>query len=228
MGISGKEVLIIDDDPDLRKIASKVFEVAGIGVSEADSVAAGIAKANEKAPHLVILDLKMPNESGFVFLEKRTSIPALKSVPVIVMSAIRDKAAILQAISLGAEDYIVKPFHTAILLQKTRKALRDQAFLSYGFSENQMPDVYAVIPGQIVRANEAGFMLEAPVRIAPESNMKVVSQLLEDFGCQNCKLKASNIASRGGLAKQFLTHVKFVGLTEVLATQIRRTVRYWK
>jgi CheY-like chemotaxis protein len=68
---------------------------------EASTVAEGIALAKNQAPHLIISDLIMPEESGFEFLKQIRTIPSLKNTPVLVMSSADDQDSIMKAIALG-------------------------------------------------------------------------------------------------------------------------------
>jgi len=131
MALKGKEVLIIDDQSDIRMLIRKILENQGLLVSEAESVDEALSWVVNKTPHLIIVDLHMPKKNGFDFLEQRLQTAILKPIPVIVASGLRDQKSIYRAIQLGASDYILKPFSAAILVQKTRKSLRDQDFVGY-------------------------------------------------------------------------------------------------
>lgn len=132
-----KEILIIDDDPDLCILAKKVLESSGYLVLTANSADEGFAIAFERAPHVVITDLKMPKKTGFDFLEMKNGASHLHFVPTLVMSALKDKSSVLKALAMGASDYVIKPFQTTILIQKVKKALQDKGFPKRSLTQAQ-------------------------------------------------------------------------------------------
>ncbi|GIQ79124.1 response regulator [Bradyrhizobium sp. RD5-C2] len=114
-------VLLIDDEPKIRRFLRAGFEIHGFSVVEAENAADGLKIATFNAPDLVILDLGLPDLHGSETLERLRS---WSNVPVIVLSveSIEDeKVRLLQA---GADDYVVKPFGMAELLARCDAALR--------------------------------------------------------------------------------------------------------
>jgi two-component system, OmpR family, KDP operon response regulator KdpE len=121
-------VLVVDDEPPIRRFLRASLEAAGfVVVSANDAAAALVAVASEK-PDILILDLGLPDRSGFeVITEVRKHSP----VPIIVLSARSDERSKVEALDLGADDYIGKPFGTAELMARLRAALR-HAFQAQG------------------------------------------------------------------------------------------------
>jgi PleD family two-component response regulator len=124
----GKTVLMIDDSPEALLLAKKIIESEGITFFEASNVADGIRSIEENSPHLVLTDLKMPEQDGFEFLRLRRTRADLSAIPVLVLSGMNDHDSVHKAISLGALDYIIKPFRAGLLIQKVRKALQSASF----------------------------------------------------------------------------------------------------
>jgi two-component system KDP operon response regulator KdpE len=114
-------ILIIDDEPQIRRVVWNAIE-ADIGtVIEASTGRAGIDAAASQQPSLVILDLGLPDMDG---AEVCRAIRSWSAVPIIVLSArgsVQEKAALLD---LGADDYIAKPFSTIELQARVRAQLR--------------------------------------------------------------------------------------------------------
>jgi two-component system, OmpR family, KDP operon response regulator KdpE len=117
------KVLVIDDEPPIRKLLRMGLATQGYEVLEAPSgkVALELLAQN---PALIILDLGLPDIQGHELL--RTIRTRNDSVPVVVLSSRGDEAGKVQALDLGADDYVTKPFGMEELLARLRAALRHQ------------------------------------------------------------------------------------------------------
>jgi two-component system KDP operon response regulator KdpE len=114
-------VLVIDDEPKIRRFLRAGFELHGFSVIEAENAADGLKAATFSAPDLIILDLALPDLHGTEVLEQLRS---WSNVPVIVLSVESDEQEKVQLLRLGADDYVVKPFGIAELLARSEAALR--------------------------------------------------------------------------------------------------------
>ena len=114
-------VLVVDDEPPIRRFLRASLGAAGHRVVTADDAAGALAAMTAEKPDLIILDLGLPDRSGFdVITEIRKHSP----VPIIVLSARSDERSKVEALDLGADDYIGKPFGMAELMARIRAALR--------------------------------------------------------------------------------------------------------
>lgn len=117
-------VLIIDDEPQIRRFLRAGFDLEHFTVLEEETGEAGLRTATLRQLDLIVLDLNLPDVDGASILER---IRAWSAVPIIVLSVRAsddDKVRLLEA---GADDYVVKPFSMAELLARARTALRRQA-----------------------------------------------------------------------------------------------------
>jgi two-component system KDP operon response regulator KdpE len=114
-------VLVIDDEPKIRRFLRAGFELHGFTVIEAENAADGLKAATFNAPDLIILDLALPDLHGSEVLEQLRS---WSNVPVIVLSVESDEQEKVQLLRMGADDYVVKPFGIAELLARSEAALR--------------------------------------------------------------------------------------------------------
>ena len=117
------EILIIDDEPQIRKLLSIVLESDGYRVWSATTGSDGIALAASRKPDMILLDLGLPDMSGFEVLKE---LKQWYFKPIIIISVQKREEDIINALDLGADDYIIKPFRTGELLARTRTALRRQ------------------------------------------------------------------------------------------------------
>jgi two-component system, OmpR family, KDP operon response regulator KdpE len=114
-------VLLIDDEPQIRRFLRAGFELHGFSVREAENAAEGLKSATLNPPDLIILDLHLPDLEGADVLERLRS---WSNVPVIVLSIESDEEEKVRLLRLGADDYVVKPFGIAELLARGDAALR--------------------------------------------------------------------------------------------------------
>ena len=116
-------ILVVDDTPDNLYLMQALLEDA-YAVSTASSGAQALEIArSESPPELILLDIMMPVMNGYDLLERLKADPALRHIPVIMITAIDDAESIARCIDMGAEDHLPKPFNPAILRARVDSAL---------------------------------------------------------------------------------------------------------
>lgn len=118
---NNQNILIIDDEPQMRRLLKLTLEVAGFSVFPTESAIVGLTYVKTHVPALIILDLVLPDSNG---MDTLSAIRATSNAPVIILSVISQKEKIIQALDRGANDYICKPFHSGELLARIRSVLR--------------------------------------------------------------------------------------------------------
>jgi CheY-like chemotaxis protein len=119
-------VMIVEDDPIILSNLSQILQLAGLDVIEAHDgqFALNLLRENHLndsvLPKMIVSDLMMPNMDGFELLGAVRSDPKLKSIPFVLLSARSDASDLQQAFSLGANDYLVKPFEVEQLMDVIR------------------------------------------------------------------------------------------------------------
>ncbi|MBI5201548.1 MAG: response regulator [Elusimicrobia bacterium] len=119
-----KILLAIDDDPEVLRLIRDSLTGSGYALVTATSGEEGMALARQIKPFAVTLDILMPRQDGWAVLQQLKNDPALRDIPVIILSIMENKAL---AFSLGTTDYIVKPFERPVLLEKLRSIEREDA-----------------------------------------------------------------------------------------------------
>jgi DNA-binding response OmpR family regulator len=114
-------VLVIDDEPDIRKLLGTLLRRAGHEVAEADNGRTGLRALHAFPPDLVLLDVSMPEMDGWQTLER---IRDLSDVPVLMLTARGDELERVRGLQAGADDYVVKPFGRQELLARVQALLR--------------------------------------------------------------------------------------------------------
>ena len=103
-------ILLIDDDPDILKLVSKRLEQQGFRAVTASSGEEGLQVAEEVQPNLVLLDIMMPKMKGRDVCLRLKANPKTQHIPVIFLTALGLADHIRAGMSVGADDYIIKPF----------------------------------------------------------------------------------------------------------------------
>ncbi|MBZ9695207.1 response regulator transcription factor [Mesorhizobium sp. CO1-1-7] len=119
---SNVRILVVDDEPPIRKLLRVGLGSQGYAVSEAPNAKAAIELMEQETPDLVLLDLGLPGMGGHELLRKWREEGV--DVPVVILSSRTDEAGIVSALELGADDYVTKPFGMNELVARIRVALR--------------------------------------------------------------------------------------------------------
>jgi len=117
-------ILIVDDEPQIRRLLTVTLEANGYRVLSAVNGQEGLVLAAQHKPALVILDIGLPDSSGQAVLQR---LREWSTAPVIVLSVRDDEKGKVAALDAGADDYVTKPFNTDELLARVRVALRRSA-----------------------------------------------------------------------------------------------------
>ena len=114
------EILIIDDEPQIRKLLDITLHSNQYNVREASTAREGLIMAANHPPELILLDIGLPDESGHVVLQK---LREWFTKPIIMLSVQSGEEDIVKALDNGANDYLVKPFRTGELLARIRSVM---------------------------------------------------------------------------------------------------------
>ncbi len=114
-------ILVVDDDPQIRALLSEYLTEHGLRVSAASNGSELRRILSDEAIDLVVLDLRLPGEDGMAIAR---SLRDECTVPIVMLTGVRDEADRVMGLELGADDYIVKPFSPRELLARIRTVLR--------------------------------------------------------------------------------------------------------
>jgi two-component system, OmpR family, KDP operon response regulator KdpE len=160
------KVLLVDDDATLRQTLGIGLRAAGHEVLVAGDGRTALQAAREDRPDIIVLDLGLPDLSGFDVLRR---VRAWSTVPVVVLSARAESAEKVEALDLGADDYVTKPFGMEELLARVRAAARragsDVPVLTTGDLVIDLPARRVSRRGEVVRLTPTEWgLLEMLVR----------------------------------------------------------------
>jgi two-component system OmpR family response regulator len=115
-----KRILVVDDEPDIRRLVGEALQVTGYDVQKAANGEEAIRAASQYIPDLVLLDIMMPDMDGFAVYERLRAKPVDLKSPIIFLTARREINDKLLGFEKGAADYITKPFHIKELLARVK------------------------------------------------------------------------------------------------------------
>ena len=121
---SGERILVVDDEPDIVALVAYHLAKAGYRVSTASGGGEAIEVAQRERPALVVLDLMLPDRSGYDVLEQIRADDATHDVAVLLLTARREEPDRIRGLSLGADDYLTKPFSPQELVLRVGAILR--------------------------------------------------------------------------------------------------------
>jgi len=119
--MSAARILVVDDDPDIRRLLVELLQRAGHQVEEAPDGRSGLRALHASSPDLVLLDVSMPDLDGWQTLER---IRDLTDVPVIMLTARGQELERVRGLQAGADDYVTKPFGRQELVARVQALLR--------------------------------------------------------------------------------------------------------
>jgi len=122
--VAKKSILVVDDEHDLLDLLEYNLKKEGFKVYLADNGEKGINLAQKHQPDLVLLDVMMPEMSGFEVCEALRQDANIKRLPIIFLTAKDDEASEVEGLTIGADDYITKPISTVKLVTRIKALLR--------------------------------------------------------------------------------------------------------
>jgi two-component system, OmpR family, KDP operon response regulator KdpE len=142
------KILIVDDEPQIRRLLRVALDRAGYEVLEAATAREALSRLAVEKPDLVLLDLGLPDRDG---LELLPLILARSEAKVLVVSAREATEEKVAALDLGADDFVTKPFDTDELLARVRVALRQRATAPMAAEVRELGDVSIDSAARVVR-----------------------------------------------------------------------------
>ncbi|QKQ72051.1 response regulator [Nostoc sp. TCL240-02] len=203
---SSKKILVVEDDAVTRNLFLEVLEAQGFDTIGAEDGVAGIQKAQEHLPDLVICDIQMPDMDGYTVLARLRQDPHTAIIPFIFLTGSNTQTDVRKGMELGADDYLTKPSSIEDLLRAIAVRLEKQAFLRYWYATNSH---------QAAQSPPSSFNSESIFPSVPQ--LKAVFDFIEANYRQGITL--SDVALAVGYSPAYLTNR--------VAKQTGETVNAW-
>ncbi len=140
----GARILVVDDDPSIREICCEVLRSHGYNVDEADGCASARRLVVEKRPHVVLVDVQLPDGDGFGLLESLAEERAAEPFGAVFLSARGEVADKVRGLRLGADDYLTKPFDAQELVARVDAVLRRRETALHSSPMTRLPGGRAI------------------------------------------------------------------------------------
>ena len=163
-------ILMVEDEPAMLKMNAEYFEGQGYTVTAAATLAEARAALHDSPPDLVLLDVMLPDGSGFDFCRE---VRQLSAAPVIFLTALGDSTDEEQGFALGGDDYVVKPYQISVLAARVTALLRRAGAISWGRLE---------IPPLSVDTRVGRCLLDGRQINLSQMELRLLYFMMENFG----------------------------------------------
>lgn len=219
------QILIIDDNPVDVKIAVSAIERTGFACFGFTDHTQAITWLDTNVPQMILLDLQMPNITGYQVIPFLRALPNSAAVPIIIISGKNQSDDILKAIKLGANDYIVKPLDPLVLQEKVAKTTVKLGSEFHSVDIAEADEIRALIsrPTKILSLSEFGLKLGCEIKIAVGDTFELTGLAVEQFGKDRLLVRCLTCEAVSG--DLFVCQVTYVGMVESQRQVIRQTCR---
>lgn len=187
-----KNVMLIDDDEVVRTLLKRVLTTAGYHVEECSGVKEALAALIQSHPHLIILDLNMPERDGFDFLRIRQKTSVLGAIPLLVLSGTKKSNEIQLALELGADQFVEKPFESRMIIQKIKYIFNRDEKAFYKFSPHERAQVRGEIQATIVESSTGNLKVDSQVRFRSGKPLTLYPETITEFGLKPFVCRVEN------------------------------------
>ena len=183
---AGERVLVVDDEPDITALVAYHLAKAGFRVSTAATGIDALTAVNEQHPSLIVLDRMLPGMTGDEVLATIRATSSSREIPVLMLTARREEPDRIRGLTLGADDYLTKPFSTlelvlrvGAILRRARSAATSSDTVSVGPLEIDRARHRVTVSGQAIDLTATEFKLLLTLALR-RGRLQSRAQLLED------------------------------------------------
>ncbi len=164
------KILLVDDEPDILEIVGYNLSSQGYQISTAENGVEGVKKAKKEKPHLIILDVMMPEMDGIEACEQIRKVPELSDTIITFLTARGEDYSQMAGFEAGADDYITKPIKPKVLVSKVKALLRR-------LKEEEKPDEVLKIGNLTINREEYKITIKGEELILPRKEFELLSLL---------------------------------------------------
>ena len=164
------KILLVDDEPDILEIVGYNLSSQGYQIITAENGVEGVKKAKKEKPHLIILDVMMPEMDGIEACEKIRKNPDLSDTIITFLTARGEDYSQMAGFEAGADDYITKPIKPKVLVSKVKALLRR-------LKEEEKPDEVLKIGNLTINREEYKITIKGEELVLPRKEFELLSLL---------------------------------------------------
>jgi DNA-binding response OmpR family regulator len=213
------KILLVDDEPDVREPLQFNLEKEGYTITTAATAAEAMASIKKSSPDLILLDVMLPDMAGTKLANQLKNNLATAAIPIILLTAKDKETDIVVGLSMGADDYITKPFSTAVLLARIEAQLRRVAGV------RREDDMFMAGPVKIIPAAQQVLVDSEPVELTL-AEFKILCALVRAKGAILSREKLMDEFSRDSSVTERIIDVHIAAMRKKLgaARAIIKTV----
>lgn len=228
MSLHGYELLLIDDDVDFVNLTRMILEGDGARVTTAPSIKLALGELQKKLPHLILLDLNLPDVTGLNFMEIRKKLDALKSIPIMVISAKNDKETVIKTLELGAREFLTKPITRFTLINKVERVLKTYKEQPLQFTFEKPLEATITLPTTLIKMGEREAMVECAAKLTGDTPIELRSRTLAANGIETAICKVNSRPSHLIVDNLFTSTLNFFGVSPATSKKILELIESWK
>jgi two-component system cell cycle sensor histidine kinase/response regulator CckA len=224
-------ILVVDDEANDRQLLEVLLSAEGFTIATAANGAEALAIVARTPPDLILLDVMMPDLDGYQVAETIKSNPTAVPIPIIMVTVLDDRDAMMRALAVGAEDFLIKPVHRAELYMRVRNLLRLKAYGDYQgqYSQSLEREVGARTAALLASEQRYRALFEnakdAIAVVTPEGIVREMNQRWADIvGIPREQLigrQVRDFASRGEEAKNDESYRRMVASGDAVSDPIK-------
>lgn len=224
------QVLLLDDNLLDLKIVTSVLERSGFACfGFTDHIKAQDWLTSNQV-QMIFLDLQMPEMSGYQLIQIFRKNPKTEKVPIVIISGKNQVDDVKKAISLGANDYIIKPVDVLVLQEKIQRMTannRQEEFVGVDVSEEKFEKIHFQRSFSIQTLSEFGLRIRSSSALDPGETVEIFGLPEEIFGSSQLMVRCLS-REKVGDTSEFQMQLTFVGLSEAQRMEIRKSCRqFW-
>lgn len=215
-------ILVVDDDPDILKLAQKVLGSQGHMTFTAGDALKAIEYLNENSFDLLISDANMPRYSGFELVRTIKKDTRFKHMGIAMLTGLRERKDIEKAIQAGVDDYIVKPIDPLLFLQKITALFNKRPPADYPEirlnPDSSLAKAQILLPVHLESVSELGVTILTDQEIKEGATLEVASEFFKDLDIPPPLARAFSVVKDGG---KYRAQLMFLGARESMLQKIR-------
>lgn len=221
------KILLVDDDRDFLDVAAKLLAYAKIDFVLCTSAMEALDRAREIEFDVVITDANMTPHSGYDLIRSIKQIPTYDLIPIAMITGRREKRDVERAVSVGAQDYIVKPIDPERFIKKVQELIlqSERARMAARFGEVQIEEIAKCSVAVVVTGiSESGVLLDSDHKFLEGTVLNLDAEIFDKIGIAKPQAKVKS-CTPGSVEKTFEVRASFYSMDDRGLTKVRQYVQ---